>query len=91
MTHHSNLSGTGTISRFGAMLRFDLRKGFPLLTTKRVFWRGIVEELLWSDSQSLLDIAITAVNAGSSVAARAPRHWLTRVCTFGTPMAPESS
>jgi thymidylate synthase len=39
--------GTGTISRFGAMMRFNLRKGFPLLTTKRVFWRGIVEELLW--------------------------------------------
>jgi thymidylate synthase len=28
-------------------MRFDLRKSFPLLTTKRVFWRGVVEELLW--------------------------------------------
>lgn len=28
-------------------LRFDLSRGFPLLTTKRVFWRGVVEELLW--------------------------------------------
>ena len=28
-------------------MRFDLSQGFPLLTTKRVFWRGIVEELLW--------------------------------------------
>merc|ERR1719197_899642 len=28
-------------------MRYDLRQGFPLLTTKRVFWRGVVEELLW--------------------------------------------
>lgn len=34
-------------SIFGAHLRFDLRLGFPLLTTKRVYWKGIVEELLW--------------------------------------------
>jgi len=32
---------------FGQQMRFDLRKSFPLLTTKRVFWRGVVEELLW--------------------------------------------
>jgi thymidylate synthase len=36
-----------TLAIFGARLEFDLRRGFPLLTTKRVFWRGIVEELLW--------------------------------------------
>eukprot|EP00055_Hartaetosiga_balthica_P017416 m.116670 g.116670 ORF g.116670 m.116670 type:complete len:84 (-) comp9309_c2_seq22:899-1150(-) len=41
------LLGTGTISLFGAQMRFDLRESFPLLTTKRVFWRGVVEELLW--------------------------------------------
>jgi thymidylate synthase len=28
-------------------MRFDLRHGFPLLTTKRTFWRGVAEELLW--------------------------------------------
>jgi thymidylate synthase len=38
---------TGTKSLFGRQMRFDLRKEFPLLTTKRVFWRGVVEELLW--------------------------------------------
>jgi thymidylate synthase len=32
---------------FGERLEFDLKKGFPLLTTKKMFWRGIVEELLW--------------------------------------------
>jgi dihydrofolate reductase/thymidylate synthase len=40
-------TGTGTLSVFGATMRFDLRRTFPLLTTKRVFWRGVVEELLW--------------------------------------------
>ncbi|MGA2667047.1 MAG: thymidylate synthase [Patescibacteria group bacterium] len=41
--------GTGDISYglFGRQARFDLSKGFPLLTTKKVFWRGIVEELYW--------------------------------------------
>jgi len=40
-------TGVGTISTFGRQMRFDLRKTFPLLTTKRTFWRGVVEELLW--------------------------------------------
>merc|ERR1712226_358417 len=40
-------TGTGTIGLFGAQMRFDLTKSFPLLTTKRVFWRGVLEELLW--------------------------------------------
>eukprot|EP00920_Eleutheroschizon_duboscqi_P038010 GHVT01090925.1.p1 GENE.GHVT01090925.1~~GHVT01090925.1.p1 ORF type:complete len:480 (+),score=77.59 GHVT01090925.1:872-2311(+) len=37
----------GTLMQFGRQMRFDLRKSFPLLTTKKVFWRGVVEELLW--------------------------------------------
>merc|ERR1719450_1528874 len=40
-------TGTGTRSIFGMMMRFDLRESFPLLTTKRTFWRGLMEELLW--------------------------------------------
>jgi dihydrofolate reductase/thymidylate synthase len=40
-------TGVGTVSVFGRSMRFDLKKSFPLLTTKRVFWRGVVEELLW--------------------------------------------
>lgn len=40
-------TGTGTLSMFGAQLRFDLKGSFPLLTTKRVYWKGVVEELLW--------------------------------------------
>jgi thymidylate synthase len=40
-------TGTGTMSLFGAQLRHDLSDGFPLLTTKKVFFRGVAEELLW--------------------------------------------
>jgi len=41
-------TGTGTLSLFGAQMRFSLRNGaFPLLTTKKVFYRGIAEELFW--------------------------------------------
>ncbi len=43
----SDRTGTGTISVFGRQIRHDMKQGFPLLTTKKMYWKGIVTELLW--------------------------------------------
>ena len=46
-TIRKDRTGTGTKSLFGCQMRYDISKHFPLLTTKRMYWKGIVEELLW--------------------------------------------
>ena len=45
--HRDDRTGTGTISIFGGQMKIDLRDGFPLLTTKKVYYPGIIHELLW--------------------------------------------
>jgi thymidylate synthase len=60
-------TGTGTLSVFGHQLRFDLGKGFPLITTKRLHTRSIIHELLWflrgdSNIQYLKDNGVSIWN-----------------------------
>ena len=60
-TEKSDRTGVGTLSHFGYQMRFDLRKEFPAVTTKRLAWKAVVSELLWmlegsSDERRLAEI-----------------------------------
>lgn len=65
-------TGVGTLSVFGEQMKFNLRNGrFPLLTTKRVFWRGLAEELFWfmrgsTDARELSEKGVTIWDGNGS-------------------------
>jgi thymidylate synthase len=59
----SDRTGTGTRAVFGTSLRHKMSEGFPLLTTKKVFWKGVVHELLWmikgeTNIKPLVDVGV---------------------------------
>ena len=64
-------TGIGTLSIFGYNMNFNLRESFPLLTTKKVYWKGVVEELLWfisgsTDSNKLKEKGVKIWEGNSS-------------------------
>ena len=61
---HEDRTGVGTISTFGYQTRFDLREGFPIITTKRVPFRWVAEELFWflSGSTDEKDLRVRGVD-----------------------------
>ena len=63
-THKEDRTGTGTISTFGVQETYDLNCGFPLLTTKKIYTKAVVHELLWflrgdTNTQYLVDNGVT--------------------------------
>lgn len=64
-------TGIGTLSIFGYNMKFNLCESFPLLTTKKVYWKGVVEELLWfisgsTDSNKLKEKGVKIWEGNSS-------------------------
>lgn len=97
--YRGDRTGTGTFSSFGRTMRFNLRHTFPLLTTKRVFWRGRNIQSLYLSSCSILsmihyihDLVVTCMQVwqknccGLSREAQMPRNCQTKEFTFGTGM-----
>ena len=83
-------TGVGTISYFGAQARFELSKGFPLLTTKRVHFRSILFELLWfvrgeTNIKFLTDHGVTIWNEWADENGDLGRVYGAQWCDWRTP------
>jgi thymidylate synthase len=85
--HKDDRTGTGTNSLFCRHMRFDLSKSFPLLTTKKVFWKGVAVELLWFLSGStnikyLVDSRLKAVKMKPMYNVEHPIKWVDKFSSF---------
>ena len=83
--HRGDRTGTGTISKFGMQMRYSLRNEvFPLLTTKRVFWRGLAEELLWfiKGSTNANELAVKGKPCTPRYLSTYMHIYIYYVCTF---------
>jgi len=62
-------TGTGTLSLFSSTLKIDMRDGFPLLTTKKMFTKGIIYELLWflSGGTNIRPLVLTGLIFGMAI------------------------
>jgi thymidylate synthase len=83
-------TGVGTISYFGAQARFDLSRGFPLLTTKRVHFKSIAFELLWfirgeTNIRFLTDNGVTIWNEWADERGDLGRIYGAQWCDWRTP------
>lgn len=65
-TRRDDRTGVGTISRFGMQQRYDLSKGFPAVTTKKLAWRACVGELLWMIEGSGDERRLAEITHGTS-------------------------
>ena len=73
-------TGVGTISSFGHQLKFDLRDGFPAVTTKKLAWKGVVSELLWfiegsDDERRLAEIRYGDIRENLTDIKKFPTIW----------------
>lgn len=92
-------TGTGTLSKFGVQMRYSLRDDtLPLLTTKRTFWRGVAEELLWFVKVSLIcsyicsmEYLLHLINNAYNRDQPTPMNSQPKTFTFGMEMALVSS
>jgi thymidylate synthase len=89
----SDRTGTGTKSLFGEQLRFDLQKGFPLVTTKKVHFRSVLIELLWflrgeTNIKYLVDNKVSIWNewadANGELGPVYGKQWRSWVCPDGS-------